>query len=70
MKERVSKLLTVKSLVTLVLTAVFAYLAIRGEIEQTFLTIYTTVIAFYFGTQAEKNASTSNTEGAETNGQV
>lgn len=55
MKERLSKLLTVKSIVTLALTAVFCVLAITGELSgRDFLTIFTTVIAFYFGTQAEK----------------
>lgn len=55
MKERVSKLLTVKSIVTLVLTAVFAYLAAVGKVEiEQFLTVFTVIIAFYFGTQAEK----------------
>lgn len=55
MKERLNKLLTVKSLVTLVLTFVFAFLALTGRISgQEFLTIFTTVIAFYFGTQHEK----------------
>ena len=54
MKERLSKLLAVKSIVTLVLTGVFAYLSIRGGADQPFLTIYTTIIAFYFGTQYER----------------
>lgn len=52
--KRVANLLSVKSLVTLVLTGVFAYLAIAGEINQSFMVIYTTVIAFYFGTQSQK----------------
>ena len=53
MKERFSKLLTVKSLVTLLLTLVVCYLAIteKMNIEQ----IYLMIIAFYFGTQVEKN---------------
>lgn len=54
MQDRISKLLTVKSLVTLILTGVFAYLAITGEIGQPFLTIYTMIISFYFGTQMDK----------------
>lgn len=54
MEKRVSNLLTVKSIVTLTLTAAFAYLAIRERISQDFLTIYTVVIAFYFGTQSRK----------------
>ena len=60
MKERLSKLLTVKSIVTVVLTAVFAYLAIVGRISgREFLTIFTVVIGFYFGTQYEKKNTTT-----------
>lgn len=51
-KKRLGNLLAVKSLVTITLTVVFAVLALRGTISGTeFLTIFTTVIAFYFGTQ-------------------
>ncbi len=51
-KKRLGNLLAVKSLVTITLTVVFAVLALRGNISGTeFLTIFTTVIAFYFGTQ-------------------
>lgn len=54
MRERLSKLLTVKSIVTLILTVLFVVVAIRGTIPQEVMTIFTTVIAFYFGTQATK----------------
>lgn len=47
-----SSLLSVKSLVTLALTAVFAYLACAGAISKDFMTIYAVIIAFYFGTQS------------------
>lgn len=51
-KKRLGNLLSVKSLVTITLTVIFAVLALRGDISGTeFLTIFTTVIAFYFGTQ-------------------
>lgn len=51
-KKRLGNLLAVKSLVTIALTVVFAVLALRGDITGTeFVTIFTTVIAFYFGTQ-------------------
>lgn len=49
----------VKSLVTLALTAVFAALAFTKGVDQDFMTIYTVVIAFYFGTQAERNNQSS-----------
>lgn len=55
MQNRLANLLTVKSIVTIVLTAVFSVLSLRGTISGTeFLTIFTTIIAFYFGTQTEK----------------
>lgn len=55
--ERVLKLFAVKSIVTIMLTAVFSYLSVSGHVStEQFLTVFTVVIAFYFGTQAEKNA--------------
>lgn len=52
--KRVATLLSVKSIVTLVLTCVFAYLAVTNQINQDFMTIYAVIIAFYFGTQSQK----------------
>ena len=52
--KRLGNLLSVKSLVTLVLTGVFAYMAVVGKISQDFMTVYAVVIAFYFGTQSQK----------------
>ncbi len=52
--KRLSTLLSVKSLVTLALTLVFAVLALRGQVSQEFMMVYTVVIAFYFGTQSQK----------------
>lgn len=55
MKEKIKKLIDVKSLVTLSLTAVFAFLSVNGELSsEQFLTVFTTVIAFYFGVQHQK----------------
>ena len=49
------KLIDVKSIVTLVLAAVFAYLAVVGKITaEQFITIFTVIISFYFGTQVTK----------------
>lgn len=53
--NRVSNLLSVKSLVTLCLTIVFAVMTVRNSISQDFMTIYAVIIAFYFGTQSQKN---------------
>lgn len=55
MKEKITKLIDVKSIITIMLTIVFCVLTVKGNIPQEFLTIYTTIIAFYFGTQYEKN---------------
>ena len=46
--------MSIKSLVTLVLTVVFAVMALKGAISQDFMTIYAVIIAFYFGTQSQK----------------
>ena len=56
--NRLSNLLTVKSIVTIVLTMVFAYMTVAGGVSaDQFLTVFTVVIAFYFGTQAERKAN-------------
>nr|DAH31085.1 MAG TPA: hypothetical protein [Caudoviricetes sp.] len=52
--KRIANLMSVKSIVTLVLTGVFAYMAVTGNISQDFMTIYAVIIAFYFGTQSQK----------------
>ena len=55
MLKKLAKLIDVKSIVTFVLTGVFAYLSIIGVISgEQFLTIFTMVVSFYFGTQAGK----------------
>ena len=60
-KITVQNLLTVKSIVTIMLTVVFSYLAVVGCISgEQFLTIFSVVVAFYFGTQYQKGK-----EGAE-----
>jgi hypothetical protein len=55
MKEKLAKLINVKSIITMLLAIVFSYLSICGDITgEQFLMIFTTIIAFYFGTQSEK----------------
>ena len=57
MKNRLAKLIDVKSIVTLIMTIVFACLSAKGKVSSDqFITIFTTVIAFYFGTQYQKNS--------------
>ena len=56
--KRVANLFCVKSIITIVLTGVFAYMTVTGHVSSDqFLTVFTVVIAFYFGVQAEKKAS-------------
>ena len=56
MKEKIAKLINVKSIVTLILTIVFSYLAVNSVITgEQFLTIFTVIISFYFGTQSMKD---------------
>ena len=67
-KKRGANLLSVKSLTTLTLTAVFAVMALRGTISQDFMTVYAVVIAFYFGTQSQKVQDAVDTEKGDSNG--
>lgn len=52
--NRLAALMSIKSIVTLALTGVFAYMACTNQISQDFMTIYAVIIAFYFGTQSQK----------------
>lgn len=64
MKERLQKLLAVKSIVTIFLTAIFMILSLRGDITgEQFLMIFTTIIAFYFGSQTERKKDGDNNAG-------
>ncbi len=63
-RKRLANLMSVKSLVTLVLTGVFAYMAVTGNISQDFMTIYAVIIAFYFGTQSQKPQDVIDSKGA------
>jgi hypothetical protein len=50
------KLLEVKSIVTLALTISFCFLSIKGSINaDQFLTVFTVVISFFFGTRYQKS---------------
>ena len=60
--KRITNLLCIKSIVTLTLTAVFAYLAIKGLIGPTeFVAIFVVVINYYFETQRNKKSEPENT---------
>ncbi len=57
LQKRLTNLLSVKSVVTLTLTGVFAFLSVAGKMSQEFMSIYTMVVGFYFGTQARKEGA-------------
>ncbi|MBE6856083.1 MAG: hypothetical protein E7500_01460 [Ruminococcus sp.] len=58
MIDKLTKLIDVKSLVTLTLTLIFAVLSLAGRLSaEQFQTVFSTVIAFYFGTQHQKNSA-------------
>jgi len=52
--RRLANLLTVKSLVTVALTATFCALTACGSVPREFNTVYLMVVSFYFGTQNAK----------------
>ena len=56
--KNLAALLKVKTIVTLIVVIVFAVLALDAKLQpDTVMTIITMVVAFYFGTQSEKNGS-------------
>lgn len=59
---RLAQLLSVKSIVTIALTVVFAYMACTGTVSRDFMTIYAVIIAFYFGTQSRKTEEAGHAE--------
>lgn len=60
--KNVANLIKIKSIITFAVLIVFVVLALRGSIDAgQVMTIVTTVIAFYFGTQAEKNTASIST---------
>lgn len=53
--ENLAALVKVKTLVTLLAAVVFAVLSIKGSVTaEQFLTVFTVIVGFYFGTQHEK----------------
>jgi hypothetical protein len=56
--KNLANLIKVKTITTILLTLTFCYLALIGVIAaELFMTIFSMVIAFYFGTQHEKKNS-------------
>ena len=60
--NKIAKLIDVKSIITIVLTIEFVILAHQGSILTEYLSIYTMIIGFYFGTQKKKEEKTELVE--------
>lgn len=59
--KNLANLLKVKTIVTLTVIAIFAVLALRGDISaDNVMVIVSSVIAFYFGCQTEKKNANNN----------
>ena len=59
---RVANLITIKSIVTLIMTVVFAVLSLRGVVSpEVFISVFTVIIGFYFGTQKVDDTSKNTT---------
>ena len=55
-KDRLAKLIDVKTIITIAITAVFARLALSGAISSDKVwEAFLIIISFYFGTQTQKN---------------
>ena len=54
-KEKVAKLINVKTIVTLSTTGAFVFLSVTGKItSDLFMSVFVTIVAFYFGVQSTK----------------
>lgn len=58
----VTKLTSGRFLITVILTIVFAVLAINNRLNTEFLTIYTMLVAFYFGKERTDNQEYNETK--------
>jgi hypothetical protein len=60
MREKIAKLIDVKSIITFTLTGVFAYLSLTEKIsEDQFMLIFTMCISFFFGRKTGKDEARS-----------
>ena len=66
--KRLTNLLSVKSIVTIILTSVFAYMTVKGTIPSEFQTIYSMVITFYFVSGNGQPPTTYIVNGSEKDG--
>ncbi|MDU1053451.1 hypothetical protein [Clostridium baratii] len=56
--DLITKVLSIKRVIAFILTLVFSYMAVTGKVQSTeFITIFSMVIAFYFGQSVAKNTN-------------
>ena len=61
--NRLANLITIKSIITLIMTVVFAILSLRGIVSpEVFISVFTVIIGFYFGTQKVDDTSKATTD--------
>lgn len=59
--KNIADLVKVKTIVTLIVVAIYAYLAVTGKITADNVMIITSmVVSFYFGTQHERKGGVAN----------
>lgn len=69
MKQKIFKLIDVKSIVTIMTALVFCIMALIGRVSsEQFLTVFTVIISFYFGTQSAKVKENSDIKEDEASG--
>lgn len=63
-RERIAKLIDVKSIMTIMLTIVFCVLALCGVIKaEQFLTVFTVVVSFFFGVKSGRDSGSDEGKG-------
>lgn len=61
MKQFLTQFLQIKKIIALITTIVFCILSVRGSISSTeFLTIFSMIVAFYFGSSSTRQAVKEN----------
>lgn len=62
MKEKLADLINVKSIVTLIATGVFSYLAIIGKISsEQFMTVFVMIMTYFFAKKETPTGETTST---------
>lgn len=60
-KDRLSKLIDVKTIVTFAMTGTFVFMCVIGKIESdTFVPIFSTILGWYYGSQSKKGENSES----------